>query len=258
MLAKILDTKRTELSELRRRPLPVPPPLRSVQLARAPGAPLALITEIKRRSPSAGELSRVLSVAQRARAYERAGASMLSVLCDGPYFDGDYTHLAEARAATSLPILCKEFILDEVQLDAARAFGADAVLLIVRCLSPGQLTSLLAAAAERGLAALTEVYTPEEAQLALDAGAHMIGVNARDLDSLKLDSARAEGMLAELPADITRVHLSGIKDEAQVQRCASSTIDAALIGEVLMRQDDPEPLLSRLTAAAQRAATASL
>src|SRR5688572_22982795 len=129
VLAKILDTKRSELAELRRRPLPAPPPLRPVRLSRAAGAPLALITEIKRRSPSAGALSTVLSVAERARAYERAGASMLSVLCDRPYFDGEYAHLAEARAATSLPILCKEFVLDESQLDAARAFGADAVLL---------------------------------------------------------------------------------------------------------------------------------
>lgn len=251
MLAKILETKRSELAELRRLRLPSPPSLRPVQLARAPGAPLALITEIKRRSPSAGALSSVLSVAQRARAYERAGSSMLSVLCDRQYFDGDYSHLSEARAATSLPILCKEFILDEAQLDAARAFGADAVLLIVRCLAPGQLARLLAAAAERNLAVLTEVHAPEEAQLALDAGAHLIGVNARDLDTLQLDGARAERVLAGLPADVTRVHLSGIKEEAQVRQCARSPIDAALIGEVLMRQDDPEPLLARLAAAAR-------
>jgi indole-3-glycerol phosphate synthase len=251
VLAKILDTKRSELPELRKRPLPVPPPLRPVQLSRAPGAPLALITEIKRRSPSAGALSTVLSVAERARAYERAGASMLSVLCDQPYFDGDYTHLTEARAATSLPILCKEFVLDEVQLDAARAFGADAVLLIVRCLTPAQLQRLLAAAAERGLAVLTEVYAPEEAQVALDAGATIIGVNARDLDTLQLDAPRAERVLAALPASVTRVHLSGIKDEAQVRLCARSAIDAALIGEVLMRLDDPGPVLARLAAAAR-------
>lgn len=251
MLAKILETKRSELAELRRRPLPAPPPLRPLRLKRAAGAPLALITEIKRRSPSAGPLSTALSVAARARAYERAGASMLSVLCDRQYFDGEYTHLAEARSATTLPILCKEFVLDEAQLDAARAFGADAVLLIVRCLTPPQLARLLAAAAERGLAVLTEIHAPQEAQVALDAGAQIIGVNARDLDTLQLDSARAERVLAELPAHVTRVHLSGIKDEAQVQQCARSTIDAALMGEVLMRQADPEPLLSRLAAAAR-------
>ena len=251
MLARILDTKRGELAQLRRERFPAPPALRSFDLRRSPGGPLRLITEIKLRSPSAGPLSRALSVAERARAYERAGASMLSVLCDATYFDGAYPHLTEARAATALPILCKEFIVDEVQLDAARAHGADAVLLIVRCLAPARLVQLVRAAAERGLGVLTEVYAPEEVPIALDAGAQLIGVNARNLDTLKLDSAGAERVLAQLPAAITRVHLSGIQSEAHVRACAASPADAALIGECLMRQDDPEPLLARLVAAAR-------
>jgi len=250
VLGQILETKRAELALLRREPLPAAPELRAFDLRRAPGGSLKLIAEIKRRAPSAGALSKVLSVAERARAYERAGASMLSVLCDASYFDGAYRHLGEARAASSLPILCKEFILDEVQLDAARAHGADAVLLIVRCLEPAALARLARGAAERGLAVLTEVYAPEEVPVALDAGARLIGVNARNLDTLELDSARAERILAELPADVTRVHLSGIQDEARVRACARSGADAALIGECLMRQDDPEPLLARLVAAA--------
>jgi indole-3-glycerol phosphate synthase len=250
VLQQILATKRGELAELRRQRLPAPPPLRPVALGRAPGRPLGLITEIKLRSPSAGALSRVLGVAERARAYEQGGSSMLSVLCDATYFDGSYAHLAQARAACSLPVLCKEFIVDEVQLDAARAHGADAVLLIVRCLEPGRVGQLLRAAAERGLAVLTEVHAPEEVPVALDAGAQLIGVNARDLDTLVLDAARAERILAELPAGVTRVHLSGIRDEAQIRACARSGADAALIGECLMRQDDPVPLLRRLVAAA--------
>ena len=136
----------------------------------------------------------------------------------------------------------------------ALAFGADAVLLIVRCLSPAQLARLLQAAAERGLAVLTEVHAPEEVPVALDAGAQIIGVNARDLDTLQLDAARAQRVLAELPAHVIRVHLSGIKDEAQVSECARSPIDAALMGEVLMRLDDPEPLLRRLAQAARLSA----
>jgi indole-3-glycerol phosphate synthase len=249
ILGQILETKHMELAQLRREALPAAPPLRAFDLRRAPGGPLKLIAEIKHRSPSAGALSRVLSVAERARAYERAGASMVSVLCDATYFEGAYRHLGEARAATSLPILCKEFVVDEAQLDAARAHGADAVLLIVRCLEPGALARLLRAAAERGLGVLTEVQLPEEVPVALDAGARLIGVNARDLDTLQLDSARVERILGDLPADVTRVHLSGIRDEAQVRACARSRADAALIGECLMRQDDPEPLLSRLVAA---------
>jgi indole-3-glycerol phosphate synthase len=251
MLDEILDTKRNELEGLRRQALPAPPALRRVDLRRSPGAPLKLIAEIKRRSPSAGELSRVLGIAARARAYERAGAHMLSVLCDTTYFDGAYAHLGEAREATSLPILCKEFVLDEVQLDAARAYGADAVLLIVRCLEPARLATLLRASAERGLVALTEIHGAEEARVALDAGATLIGVNARDLDTLKLDAALAERVLDSLPGHVTAVHLSGIRDERQLAAVAGSRTDAALIGECLMREDDPEPLLRSLVAAAR-------
>ena len=250
MLNEILDTKRRELERLRREVLPAPPALRPVDLRRRPGGPLKLIAEIKRRSPSAGELSRVLGIGARAQAYERAGAHMLSVLCDTTYFDGAYAHLGEARVASSLPILCKEFVIDEVQLDAARAYGADAVLLIVRCLEPARLATLLRASAERGLVALTEIQRMEETRIALDAGATLIGVNARDLDTLKLDVRLAEQVLESLPGHVTALHLSGIRDERQIAAVAASRTDAALIGECLMREDDPEPLLRRLVAAA--------
>lgn len=249
MLREILGHKREELPALRRARLPPPPPLRPVELSRAPGEGLKLIAEIKRRSPSAGPLSTALGVAERARVYERGGARMLSVLCDSKYFDGSYDHLALARAATELPILCKEFVLDECQLDAARAHGADAVLLIVRCLTPERLAVLIAAAQSRGLAALVEVHAPAEATIALDAGATLIGVNARDLDTLELHPEQARRVLAALPAPIVRVHLSGIHTDAQVTEVARSPADAALIGESLMRADDPLPLLSSLVAA---------
>jgi indole-3-glycerol phosphate synthase len=251
VLDEILASKRAELPRLRREVLPTPPELRPVDLRRSAGGPLKLIAEIKRRSPSAGTLSSVLGVGERAAAYERAGAQMVSVLCDHKYFDGAYPHLARARAATSLPILCKEFVIDEVQLDLARAYGADAVLLIVRCVSPQRLSELLAAAAARGLAVLTEVYTPEEVPVALDAGAEVIGVNARDLQTLVLDRGRAVKTLAALPERCVRLHLSGLRDERQVAEVADSRADAALIGECLMREDDPVPLLARLVQAAQ-------
>lgn len=253
MLDEILRNKREELAELRRKPLPPPPSLRAVQLRRDPGQPLRLIAEIKRRSPSAGPLSMALGIAERARAYERAGAQMISVLCDQKYFDGAYEHLAEARQVTSIPLLCKDFIIDEAQLDAARAYGADAVLLIVRCLHPTQLSTLMRAAAERGLAVLTEVYLPAEVPLALDAGAEMIGVNARDLHTLVMDAPGARQILAALPDGVARVHLSGIRDVGQVSEVARSRADAALIGEVLMREDDPAELLGKLVAAASAA-----
>jgi indole-3-glycerol phosphate synthase len=249
MLSEIVENKRRELPELRRRPLPVAPPARPVRLDRAPGDGLRFIAEIKGRSPSAGPLSTALGIEQRASAYERGGAHMISVLCDSKYFDGAYEHLSRARSATSLPLLCKEFVIDEVQLDLARAHGADAVLLIARCLEPARFAELAQAARERDLVVLAEVYAPEEVAWVLDAGSTLVGVNARDLDSLVMRSEQAQRILAELPASVTRVHLSGLHTEAHVRAVATSPADAALIGECLMRQDDPTPLLARLVAA---------
>jgi indole-3-glycerol phosphate synthase len=225
-----------------------------VQLARSAGEGLRFIAEIKRRSPSAGELSCVLGVAERARAYELGGAHMISVLCDAAFFAGSHEHLAQARAATSLPILCKDFVIDEVQLDVARCYGADVVLLIARCLEPSRLRALAKAARERGLAVLAEVHAPAEAAVVLDAGATLVGVNARDLDTLEMQADRARRILSELPDGVTRVHLSGLSTEEHVRAVAASRADAALIGECLMRQDDPTALLQRLVAAGSRAA----
>lgn len=251
-LAQILTQKKSELAALRSRKLPSPPPLRKVALSRAQnGDRLSLITEIKLRSPSAGKLSRVLSVPERAAAYERAGASMLSVLCDAHFFDGEYEHLQQARAVTQVPLLCKEFVIDESQLDAARAFGADAVLLIVRCLTPERTAALIVAARERQLVPFVEVATEEELAVALDGGADLIGVNARDLDTLVMDAERAARVLAAIPARVVRAHLSGLSKPEDVQRIRQSGADAALLGEALMRADDPVPLLRSLSAAAR-------
>ncbi len=252
VLEQILEQKRSELPALKARALPAPPPRRALALDRASNAGrLSLIAEIKRRSPSAGRLSTVLSVAERALAYERAGAAMLSVLCDSRFFDGEYAHLQEARAATSLPLLCKEFVIDPLQLTVARAFGADAVLLIVRCLSGGQTRELVSCAREQQLVPFVEVATEAELSTALDAGADLIGVNARDLDTLVMDAERAARVLAAIPTSVTRVHLSGLSKPADVQRIRASGADAALVGEALMRADDPGPLLSELSRSAR-------
>jgi indole-3-glycerol phosphate synthase len=252
VLAEILAQKQRELPALRALALPAPPALREVSLSRAHNAgQLSLITEIKRRSPSAGKLSTVLSVAERARAYERGGAAMLSVLCDTQFFDGAYQHLQEARAVTTVPLLCKEFVIDESQLDAARAFGADAVLLIVRCLTPARTIELVAAARARQLTPFVEVATEDEVKVALDSGAELIGVNARDLDALVMDAERAARVLAAIPDSVVRVHLSGLGKPADVTRIRQSGVDAALVGEALMRADDPEPVLRALVDAAR-------
>jgi indole-3-glycerol phosphate synthase len=250
LLARILATKAEEVAKLRQQKFSPAPARRALSLARKQGDPLRLITEIKHRSPSAGPLSTKLTVEERAAAYERAGASMLSVLCDAPFFDGAFEHLARARGAVSLPLLCKEFVIDEVQLDAARSFGADAVLLIVRCLEARRVGELVRAARERELEPFVEVVDEAESKLALDAGATLIGVNARDLDTLAMDPVRAARILDALPDGVIAVHLSGIGSPSAVREVARGRAHAALIGEVLMREADPAPLLRELVQAA--------
>lgn len=249
LLDEILQTKRESLGQLRSGALPAAPPTRAVQLGRKRGDALHIIAEIKHRSPSAGALSQALSVAERAQAYERGGASMISVLCDGPYFGGGFEHLSQARGTTALPLLCKEFIVDPIQVDVARAHGADAVLLIVRILQgPRALAELIAHTRSQQMEALVEVTTHDEARTALDAGASLVGVNARDLDSLRMDADRAARVLGSLPEWVTAVHLSGLSGARDVARVAASPVHAALVGEALMRCDDPEPLLRELCA----------
>lgn len=181
---------------------------------------------------------------------------MISVLCDAEFFDGGFEHLVEARQGCALPLLCKDFVLDEVQLDHARAHGADAVLLIVRCLGATPLRRLVRAARARELVPFVEVATEEEARVALDAEAELIGVNARDLDTLVMDAERARRVLNQLPRSVTRVHLSGLARPADVGAVAATGADAALMGEALMREDNPEPLLRALVSATRLAASA--
>jgi indole-3-glycerol phosphate synthase len=250
LLARILETKRAELEAGRNRRLPTCPALRPVALKRSPAEPLRVLAEIKPKSPSAGQLSTHLSVQQRAASYERAGCTMVSVLCDREFFGGSYEHLALVRQACGLPILCKEFVIDERQLDWARAYGADAVLLIARCVDRDTLQRLHAAALERELVALVEIANSDEARTVVELGVPVIGVNARDLDTLAMNPEGATQVLQSLPSSRARIHLSGLKTPADVTAVRETGVDAALIGEVLMRLDDPEPLLRSLVLAA--------
>lgn len=252
VLDQILARKREELPELRARRLPPrPTQVPAFDLRRNGTEGLRLLCEIKRRSPSAGQLSTTLSVAERARAYEEAGAAAISVLCDETFFDGAFEHLEQARMGTKLPLLCKEFIIDECQLDAAAAYGASAALLIVRILDDATLHRLIRETSARHMVPLVEVFTHEESVRALDAGADFIGVNARDLDTLVMDGERAASIVESLPPSVCAAHLSGVKSPEDVQRVAIGRADAALIGEVLMRQDDPRETLTSLVRATQ-------
>jgi indole-3-glycerol phosphate synthase len=256
LLHDILAEKAKEVAALRGLPSVSRPsawPVRDVvgALRRPKGAPLRLIAEIKFRSPSAGPLSRDLGPRERAEAYAAGGAAMVSVLTDKKWFDGSLDDLMRARAGVSVPVLCKDYIIDPIQIDQAVSAGADAVLIIVRCVAEGDaLAELVEAAQERGVEPFVEVVTEDELDRALGAGARVIGVNARDLDTLEMDAARAKRVLARIPEGVVAVHLSGLKTAADAASIALSRADAALIGEALMRQGDPRALLAELVRAA--------
>lgn len=258
LLERILHAKVREVAALRAQGVPpayAAPPLDVVRaLARPPGAPLGLVAEVKFRSPSAGVLSQALDAPRRALAYAVAGARMISVLCDGEFFAGSYAHLAQARRALderglAVPLLAKEFVIDELQLAHARSAGASAVLLIARVVSAPRLRELAVFALENALEPLVEVATLAELDAALATPTRVIGVNARDLDTLVIDRSRAERVLGQIPTAHVAVHLSGIKGPEQVRAIALGRADAALVGEVLMREDDPTELLAALVAA---------
>jgi indole-3-glycerol phosphate synthase len=260
LLEKILASKRVEIEDLKSTELGPSTVRRATvdvlrALRRGPGDPLRLVAEIKLKSPSAGELSSALDAGERTAAYARAGAAMISVLCDGPFFGGGWEDLALARYRIDhlnreVPLLAKEFVLDEVQLDRARAAGADAVLLIARIVSPARLAELYNAARARDLQPVVEVSDETEIASALACKARIVGVNARDLDTLAMDGERAARVLAAIPPTVVRIHLSGVKKEEDVRAIARGPADALLVGEVLMREVDPEPRLRSFVAAA--------
>jgi len=200
---------------------------------------MGLIAEVKRRSPSKGELAPDLVPAVLAKAYAEGGADCLSVLTDVEFFGGSADDLTEARAACDLPVLRKDFTVGEADVYDARAMGADAVLLIVAALSQPELSLLRQLANELEMAALVEVHDEEELQRALDAGAKMVGVNQRDLRTFEVDTARAERLAAAMPPGVVKVAESGIRDAADVSRLAASGYDAILVGESLVTSPDP-------------------
>ncbi len=199
---------------------------------------MAVISEIKRRSPSKGDLAPGLDPHLVAAEYEAGGASCLSVLTDEAFFGGSQADLVAARAACSLPVLRKDFTVGRLDVCDAAAMGADAVLLIVAALDDAELTTCLALARELGLAALVEVHDEPELDRALAVGADLVGVNQRDLRTFEVDRARALRMGARMPSGVVAVAESGIRDAADVARLADAGYTAVLVGETLVRSDD--------------------
>jgi len=221
-------------------------------LRRAGSALPRVIAEIKRRSPSAGEIRprERGDVARIARAYVAGGAAAVSVLCDGPGFGGSPLDLRRAAAAIGAPLLFKEFVLDEVQLEVARATGAHMVLLLVRALPGRRLGELVEATLALGLAPVVEAADRAELDAALATRATLVGVNARDLRTFKVDKAAAQAALAIIPTDRVAIHMSGVHTPDDLAEIARGRADAALVGESLMRAADPAAKLRALLGAA--------
>jgi indole-3-glycerol phosphate synthase len=215
-------------------------------LARPPGAPVRVLSEIKRASPSAGPIRAGADPAAIAAEYADAGAAAISVLTDRRYFDGDLAFLAACRGRVGLPLLRKDFLIDIYQVAEARAAGADAVLLIVAALAPAQLAELLAAAVAYELDALVEVHTVAEAEVALAAQATLLGVNHRDLRTFHIDMSLTSVVAPMLPPDVVLVAESGIRTAADVQLLGAVGAHAVLVGEQLMRAASPGAALRAL------------
>lgn len=207
-----------------------------------------VIAECKRRSPSRGILRSAYDPAAIARGYQTAGAVAISVLTEPTFFDGSLSHLEAVRAAVDLPVLRKDFIVAEYQLLESRVSGADAVLLIVSALEPAMLHRLAGRAASLDLDVLVEVHDATELDLAIDAGASIIGVNNRDLKTLSVNLQTSEALVARIPADVVSVSESGLKTPADLARLGHLGFDAFLIGERFMSESDPGAALGTLIA----------
>lgn len=207
---------------------------------------LAVIAEIKRRSPSKGALSLDLDPAELGQAYERGGASCLSVLTDEEFFGGSVIDLQAAWSATALPVLRKDFTISEHDIADARLMGADAVLLIVAALDARELIALHELAVEIGLDVLVEVHDEPELEVALEAGATLIGVNQRDLVTFEVDHERAERVARAIPDDVVKVAESGVRGADDARRLAAVGYDAVLVGETLVIAPDPAAALADL------------
>jgi len=223
---------------------PAPPPFTA---ALRGGPAVRLIGEVKRRSPSRGEIRGDLDPAALAGELVRGGASAISVLTNGPHFGGSIEDLRLTAAAVPVPVLRKDFIVDEAQVLEARAAGASALLLIARVLSDDRLAALIRATRGFGLEALVEAHTAEEVDRSVAAGAEVIGINSRDLDTFAIDIERAWRLLSRVPPGLVAVAESGMAVPEDVSKAAGAGADAVLIGTALSSAPEPAALASRLS-----------
>ncbi|HEX6306701.1 MAG TPA: indole-3-glycerol phosphate synthase TrpC [Longimicrobiales bacterium] len=254
VLDRIIETKhaeverlRREARSLRRRAEERPAPAGFETTLRA-GGTVRVIAEVKRRSPSAGEIRAEVFAPDVARAYEAAGAAAISVLTDAAHFGGSLSDLEGVAGVVGVPLLRKDFTVDELQVFEARAAGASAVLLIARILDAAQLADFGSLAGELGLGALVEVHDERELERALRADARIVGVNNRDLGTFTTDLAVTERLGRAVPREVLVVAESGIRGVGDVERLAAAGADAVLVGEALMRSEKPGELIGAFAA----------
>jgi len=245
--------ERVPLERIKRLAAAAPPPLDAHAALRRPG--VGVIAEVKRSSPSKGQLAEITDPAQLATDYAAGGARCISVLTEGRWFGGSLEDLAAVRAAVNIPILRKDFVISSYQVHEARAYGADLVLLIVAALEQKVLVGLLERIESLGMTALVEVHTEEEADRALEAGARVIGVNARNLRTLEVDRSVFERIAPGLPNDVVKVAESGVRGPHDLIRYASAGADAVLVGEGLVTQKSPRDAVAELVNAGNHPAT---
>jgi indole-3-glycerol phosphate synthase len=257
VLNEILESVRTDLADRQQRT----PLERLKEMARQAasssrdvmaalrGQDVAVIAEVKRASPSRGAMAAIPDPAALARDYEAGGASVISVLTEPRYFGGSLEDLVAVRECVAVPVLRKDFIISAYQLWEARAHGADMVLLIVAALEQNALISLVERAMSIGLVPLVEVHTDAEVVRAADAGAKVIGVNARNLATLEVDRKAFERLAPLIPADIVKIAESGIRGPRDLFQCAAAGADAVLVGESLVTGKDPRSAVADLVTA---------
>ena len=261
VLDEILDGVRADLAtrqaavsldDLKERATRAPAAIDALSILRSDG--VAVIAEVKRSSPSKGDLAPIADPAALAADYEAGGAHCISVLTEERRFNGSLADLAAVRAAVDVPVLRKDFVVTSYQLWEARAYGADLVLLIVAALEQNALTSLVERAESLGLTPLVEVHDEEEVARAVDAGAKVIGVNARNLKTLEVDRGTFERVAPEIPDSLVKIAESGVRGPHDLIAYANAGADAVLVGESLVTGRDPRTAVADLVAAGEHPA----
>ena len=255
ILDKIVQHKRVEIASakeviplrvLREQISEVDPPKDFVAALRASLPQVGLIAEVKKASPSKGVIREDFDPVSIATEYASAGANCISVLTDSHFFQGHLDFLRQIRAAVDVPLLRKDFVLDEYQVFEARAAGADAVLLIAECLTPDGLKQLHDVITQVGMTALVELYDEANLDAVLACNPTLVGVNNRDLNTFEVDLGHSIRIRKQVPADITFVSESGIFSHSDVELLQSNQVDAMLVGESLMRSDDISDAIRKL------------